>query len=472
MDYLSNNHSYIQSRQFPPSSFRDHPLSFSSSQLANVSRHGSFIDEELKKGPDIVENIQMLLGAGLDLGTVLRLRQNNYRNALNMLADAEDDDLYTAFKFMNFAQPQPLPQHIRARLSQQSYTYPQSRVPSLISDRSSLRLSGNLGTPVHDDPTSGLGYASDISPMSSQWPLPDERFRAPVGCDQDTTMDYLATGEEHQQVCAPDLQNTEDVTAYSQLQQAKRGVPPAIPGANDLPLLASVVDGTVAPSGGDGGLSFMATMIRPPFVAEQDSLRDRNRMQKSRFPCPVEDCRKDFTSPKEFAEHLIGDHDKDSTFSCMHPSCNLQSHRLRTYKRHHSSNHSECQMTEECIQVDRRRVKKHWACGLCLNLDVDVQDFANHYKSHFEDDDVQKSDIRSSNIIRSLLMQDATKAKWEELGFDLPFPGGHYLLSWDGKDIAEIREALEYETFRNLSLDNPYVVDDLLDEVFKCGTRR
>ncbi|OQU98420.1 hypothetical protein CLAIMM_04213 [Cladophialophora immunda] len=359
---------------------------------------------------------------------------------------------------------------MRTSLSQQPYALPQSRVPSLISDRSSLRLSGNLGTPVRDNTASGFVYASDMSPMSPQWPLPDDMFHAPPACVQDTTMNFPATGQEYPQVYAPDTQYANDASSYQQLQQGKHGVLPAIPSALGLPFLTSAASRSIPPSEGGRGFPFIDTMNQPSLMAEQDPTRDRR--QKSRFPCPVYDCSKDFSSTKEFAKHVIADHDKDSTFICKHPACSFRTHRPESWKRHHSKDHGECQVNEECNHEDRPRVKRHWACGLCINLEVCVQGFANHYKSHFECGNVQKSDIRISNIIRSLLTQDATRARWEELDVDRPRQDGLFVLCWDGKDVAEIREALEYETFRASTLDSPDVVDALLHEVLVCGTRR
>ncbi|KAH0844650.1 hypothetical protein FOPE_09603 [Fonsecaea pedrosoi] len=459
MDHISNNRSYMQYQSCPPGAFGG--ASFPS-QLTNFSLHTFNGDEELTQGPDIVKNVQLLLDAGLDLRTIFKLRQIKYRNALNILADAEDDELCATCEHAGLTQPRQLPQQIRGRLSQGSSVYPHSRVPSLISDRSGLRSSGILSTPVQDLPPSRLGYASDMSPMAAQWAWGDEMSCVSTKCTQDSTMDYLTSGEE-QQSYPLDPPCVNDVgAAYSQRQY---GFSAAMPAKVELAFQAPAANGSIPQIGGEQGFVFTETAIRAPFIAEQNPTRDQNGVKKSRFPCPVQDCQKDFSSPKEFAKHLIGDHDRDSKFNCNHLNCAFWSHRLASCKRHHSKAHSDCQVTKDCTHVNRLRVKKHWACGLCLNLEVGVHEFATHYKSHFEYDDIQKSDIRVSNIIRSLLMQDATKDKWERLNVD-----GYYPLSWDGKDVAEIREALEYETYRATTFDVPGVVDRLLEEVIACGT--
>ncbi|EXJ71768.1 uncharacterized protein A1O5_05578 [Cladophialophora psammophila CBS 110553] len=448
--------------------FSDHPFQFSPFQPATLVRQD--VDEELKREPAIVESVQHLLELDLDLSKIFKLRQTKYLNALHLLTDADEGDICAAFRLLSFGNSQRLPQNMSTRLSQQSYAYPPSRVPSLVSDRSSLRLSANLGVPIHDPTRPVFGYVNDMSPMPSQLSSSDDMFRASIGCIQHTSMDYLATSKEGLQFYATNPHLAECVAPCMQRQSDTQVVaPPASQTAFEMPLSTSAVDELLLPSGGERQFWHPDTLVRPSFITEHEPTPNRNRIRKFKCPCPEDGCTKDFLSPKELAKHLTANHDQNSTFCCKH--CDYpQTHRPSTWKRHHSTRHSKCEGNGECLEEICIRERKHWACGLCVNLEKDVGEFATHYKRHFEHGNVQKSDISVSTIIRSLLTQDATRDKWSALNVDIERPDGTFRLSWDAQKVTEIREALEYETFRDSTFDEAGVVDRLLQEVLARAT--
>lgn len=210
-------------------------------------------------------------------------------------------------------------------------------------------------------------------------------------------------------------------------------------------------------------------------MPEQD--RIRNRITKPRFPCPEDSeppCEKNFCSVNELSKHLTADHDKNVTFSCKHrpcPSSPFETNRAVTWKRHHSTQHRNCRLSEACIEKVCSRERKYWGCGLCETLCKDAKEYAAHYKEHaLKAEYRHQSDIKFSTILRSLLKQEATSQRWEERHCDVRGQDGRYLLIWEPESSADLREALEYGIFKGNSIADAGVVDALLDELLTRAT--
>ncbi|EXJ53944.1 hypothetical protein A1O7_09281 [Cladophialophora yegresii CBS 114405] len=71
-------------------------------------------------------------------------------------------------------------------------------------------------------------------------------------------------------------------------------------------------------------------------------------------------------------------------------------------------------------------------------------------------------------MIRSLLMQEATRERWQNRNAGaFSYNGLIFHLSWDGVDMSDIRDALEYGIFEGASISEANIAERLLDEIEK-----
>ncbi|OAP60855.1 hypothetical protein AYL99_05857 [Fonsecaea erecta] len=216
-----------------------------------------------------------------------------------------------------------------------------------------------------------------------------------------------------------------------------------------------------------------ATHDNRPSAASTDStdrpIHQRTvKKEQTGHPCSEPDCekKKRFLRSTELGKHLQGDHEQDTIHICQHDDdCAMQTYRHASWGRHHSRDHDSCKQGDMCVKIIRVREKRYWGCSICVHLSEDVSSHAEHHINHFKDGAAQACDIKYSTMILSLLLQEATKSKWEAYSLAMGIQAGNWDLAWQ-PPVKEIRTALEYGTYQGSDISDPAVAERLITALF------
>ncbi|ETI19397.1 hypothetical protein G647_09230 [Cladophialophora carrionii CBS 160.54] len=401
--------------------------------------------------PNVRDAVHLLATFGLSQRQIRKLRKPQYRTALSCLAQIGEDDIDMAYIAIFSERMRPTSDPVSA--------HHLSAVPSLVSDQTSLRASmaTDFSIPMSDSSAHGSGHVPNLTYGTAQFgAIPDEANMATTKSLHDSQTPFFGVSDHDKMEYEPAPQHLDPVTIPRQQPRPQ--------------VLSPRPDTAVTPSSaaGERNRSKLDPANHSFFISSHD--RQRNRPPQPRFPCPERGCRKDFSSTREFAKHLCGDHDKNVIFHCLHcQHVTFQTGRAEMWTRHHKLRHASCLTEGRCVQETRGPERKYWGCGLCLEVFTDAKSYASHYADHFKNNrSLEQSDVSSSTTIQSLLMQDATHERWQNrnarsVGYD----GLTYHRSWDRVDMSDIRDALEYGSFEGASISEPDVAERLLDEIEK-----
>ncbi len=398
---------------------------------------------------EVKDLVQPLAGLGLNPRQIRELRRPKYRRALQYLDRVHEDDIDKACTEIYFERSKgSVPDTVSARHA--------SGVPSLMSDRGSVAT--NFSLPLFGSSAYGPGHDLNLSHEMAPWQgFPEATQVDTTHTFHDSTTSFLALNEyDHY---------------YNMNPQGLHAVKaPLQPQFGDIvsPLSLNVSANTPQATVGDRNHTKLDPVNNSLLISNQD--RPRIQPPKLKFPCPELGCpHKHFSKSSELAKHLLGDHDKNVTFTCLH--CQFETNREEMSKRHHSTqHHRHCSEYPQCVQEARERVRKYWGCGLCTNLFTDAKQYSAHYAEHFQISRAQQSEISFSTVIRSLLLQDATRDRWDARISAVGYLRTRYDLCWTEADCSDIRDALEYGIFDGASLSEASVADRLFDKLERRGT--
>ncbi|KIX94471.1 uncharacterized protein Z520_09857 [Fonsecaea multimorphosa CBS 102226] len=452
--------------QSPAQAFMSSPATESPGQIGHgMEPHSPSCDQQ-SNFYDVVKALETFLSAGLDHKQISDLCKPKNFNQLATIANADESVLQSAWDFVD----QKRPGSKSRKLSRgPAMRYP-SGVSSLRSNRSQWSASTELSTSTADSFTSGFGNPAGGQPQASIWPSVSGEMDAMVSGDLTTQgnhapMNFVAPNFEQPQRQDWANVNTTGITSAYQ--------PHALVDVSSLSRVGNTSLSYGAPAsasyytaGGktthDSGQSAGSTD-----KAHRQTGGRSARKDQIKYPCSEPGCRKGFLRSVELAKHLQGDHEKNENYVCQHDqNCKMQTYRHATWARHHSKDHNSCKKGDACVKINYDRKKRYWGCSICMHLSKDVSSHADHHQSHFKDGAAQPHDIKYSSMILSLLSQEATKGKWEELCLAVRVQVGNCDFAWQPSRCEEIRLALEYGKYQGFDISDPSVADWLVNDVF------
>lgn len=209
--------------------------------------------------------------------------------------------------------------------------------------------------------------------------------------------------------------------------------------------------------------------------------------KKNRSPCPY--CGDNFESQSELIFHIEANHEKPITYVCQHLDaklkiCGFSTTRKSRWTRHHSKKHSEaeCNMPETCRQeITAAHPKRNWGCGWCPHHSTSLKSWAEHHmnknlKTH---QNCRRLQWNSSMLIKSLLMQEATKLSWEQVVQNLENSTEYeYEITWspENTEMKRLITALETGWYQDQDLNQDEglqqgLVMELMDQAIKKKSR-